>query len=106
GDLPTDPRGQRRHLKAKLLENRGEQRVLFEAVATAAIPNQLLLDRGEVQPDRHAPNDIEVFERNRSGVQRLEGPQHGEREFARSCVADTREVRVEVQLCHAAKLKG
>jgi len=50
-----------------------EQQVLLEAVAASALQNELALQRVDIEPDRGAPQRVEVLERDRGRMQRVQG---------------------------------
>ena len=69
---------------------------MFVAVASAGIPHQLLLQRRHVQPDRPPEKRIQVFERNRLWVVKMNGCQRVEAHRARAGIADPLTVGVDI----------
>ena len=94
----ADPRAQTRDVEPDGLERGGEQRVVLEAVAAAAIADELVLQAREVEPDRAPEQDVEVLERDRRRVREMDRVQHLERRLDRPVVADACEVRVQVEV--------
>ena len=72
----ANPRHQARQREPELLQDGGKQQVVFEAVAAAAVADQLALDVVNREPDRSAEQDVEIFERN---VRRMRQVQAGQR---------------------------
>src|SRR5262249_24107810 len=84
-------------LEAERIERRPEQDVVLEAVAAAAVAQELLLQRRQVEPDRTAQERVEILERDRERMPEVEAAQRLQRRRARSAVADTPEVGVEIE---------
>jgi hypothetical protein len=101
------PRHRHRHprrvalrAKAERLEDGGEQRGVLEAVPAAVRTHELVLQRGKVEADRPAEQDVEVLERDVRHV-RVEKPrQRFERRPRAAAPADPFEIGVEVQRGH------
>ena len=91
------PSGERRHREPEREEGGLKQRVLLEAVAAAKVRDELSLQRGEVEADRSAEEDVEVLERDGRGVRLGQRGQDGRSRLSRSRIADPREIRVEVE---------
>ena len=86
------------HLEIELLQHRLEQQVVFEAIAAAPIEQQLLLQVGEVEPDRRAHQRIEVFVRDRRRVQLMQLVQCLQRGSDRTGKADALEPGIDIGL--------
>ena len=65
-----------------------EQQILLEAIAAAAALHELVLERVEIEPHGHAGERVEILERNRERVMRLQRAQRLERRAARARVTD------------------
>ena len=54
--------GSRRHLDPSARKGGAEKRRLLEAIAAAPVGHHLLLHGVEIEPDRAAEQDIDIFE--------------------------------------------
>ena len=83
-------------LESELGEDGEEQGVLLEAVAAAAVVDELALEGGELEVDGAAEEDVEVLERDGLDVRGHDRVQGVEGRRARPVIADAREVGIEI----------
>jgi hypothetical protein len=86
----------RGHVEADLAEDALQQRIVLEAIATPPTPDQLLLERGRVERDRPAQQDVEVLERQRQRMVLDEGREHVAVGGATAFVSHARAVSLEI----------
>ncbi|AGA28846.1 hypothetical protein Sinac_4669 [Singulisphaera acidiphila DSM 18658] len=79
-----------------MLQDRGEQRILLEAVAPTAVADQLGLQARQVEPDRSAEMDVEVLERDPGEVVQWEAFENLRRRRTIAGVTDAVQVGVDV----------
>ena len=65
-----------------------EEEILLEAIAATAVAYQLLLERVGVEADRPSQQRVQVLERNRLRMVKVDGAERIERRGARAGVAD------------------
>lgn len=94
--LRLDPGHPALHLEADPLEDRGEQQRVFVAVPTASPSDQLALDRVELDPGMGAENHVDVLERDRPDMRRVQAVQ-GFRGGGDARMADPLQVGVKVE---------
>lgn len=66
-----------RHRESESFQHRREQRVLLEAVPTAAPVDELRDQAVDVEPNLSSEGDVEVLERDRSNMSAMEFRQRG-----------------------------
>ena len=74
----ANAREHRLDLQAEVLERRGEQQVVLEAVPAAPLGDHLALEVLLLERDRDAPVRVEILERDRRGVGPVDLCQVGE----------------------------
>src|SRR6185312_2075440 len=85
-------------------EDGGEQSCLLEAIASAPVHDQLLLERPEIQTYGTAEQDVEILERNAHHVCQQEPRQRIERGAKAAGPSDAVEVGVEIERRHSRRL--
>jgi hypothetical protein len=74
-----------------------EKPVLLEAIAAPPVMHELLLKRLDVQPHRPSQQWIQILERNRLGMPRVNTAQDVECRRALPRVADSVEVSIKIE---------
>ena len=67
-----DSREHRFYLKTQMLENRGEEKILFKAISTTSVVDELALDIFLHEGDRDVAMWVEILEGDRNGVHAME----------------------------------
>src|SRR6516165_11096640 len=75
-----------------------QQPVLLEAVPAALPVHEFVLNRGDIDAHPASEQHIDILECHRSGVVGDDRPQHRQRWFARSGIADALAIRVKVEV--------
>jgi hypothetical protein len=96
--IPENAGGEPRHVELERSKGVIQEEVLLEAVAAAPIAHQLLLQRGGIEANRPSEQGIEVLERNRPRVARVNLLEGADRRRARAREADAREVGIEIEV--------
>ena len=84
------------HPETKLLQDVTQQEIVLVAVPSAFIPHQFLLERLHVQPNRPSEKRIQVLERNRLRMLKMNGCQRIDARRARAGIPDPFTVRVDI----------
>ena len=92
--VPQHASGQAGYRKSQRLERVTEKSIVFEAPSTASADHHFFLQRVYIQGDRPAEQWIQILERNRRGMQSVEGFQSIERRGVRASITDAFEVGV------------
>jgi len=96
GGVPAHAGGQPLYLETQGRERPGEQAVVLEAVAPAATVDQLGVHRLGRNVDSALQEHVDRLERDRGGMQAMQGAQRRQAGVARAVVADAGEIGVEV----------
>src|SRR5262245_338165 len=95
------PRRMRRRAKAHALDRSVKQRAVLEAIAAAAIDDDLADDAVEVDADAAPEQHIYVLERDSCDVRARHTGQRLQGGLTRTRPADARQVGVEIERAHA-----
>ena len=88
---------QTRNGKAEPLQSRRQQRVLFEAISAAPIAHEFGLQTSQIEQNRFAEEDVEIFEWNVRRVRAMNGVQSLCTGVAFSGIIDACQIRIEVE---------
>src|SRR5262245_7629159 len=84
-------------MKAKCRKNAAKEKVLLETVTATPLVDQFLLERPIVEVDRQPQERVDVLERDRQRVMKMNRCECLERGHARSRVANPHEVGIQVR---------
>ena len=88
-------RGEAGDARAERVERGLEQQVVLEAIAAAPVAHEFPLQRRLIEPNGPAQERVEILERDRQRVPKVERAQRLQRGRARTVVADAPEIAVE-----------
>lgn len=74
-----------------------EERALLEAIASAPIGHDLVLEAAEIETDRAAQQDVDILERNGVHVRRKQASEGGQIGLCRARVPNPAQVSGEIE---------
>jgi len=93
-------RGAQCRLEPERAQRGVEQRRLLEAVAATPLAHDLVLQAFDVEPDRSAEQDVDVFEMDGIHVRREQAGERGAVGLERAVIADAGEIGGKVEFEH------
>src|ERR1700722_9171587 len=94
---PDHASAKRCHGKAEASEDVVKQQIVLLAIAAATLPNQLLLDRIDVDLDPRPEKRIDRLKRDHRRMPSMQRLEYVQRGFRRTAIADAREVGSDVE---------
>src|SRR5262245_38269397 len=96
--IPAHPRRPTGHLNAQGTQGGEQEQILLEAVATSAAPDELVLERGEIQAHGLMQQRCEIFKRDDGRMPQMDGLQGCQGWGALTSVANALEIGIQVKL--------